>query len=210
MAWLKKDFRLIKRLFDVLASIIGLIILSPIILTAAVISVISQGFPIFFHHERLGRDGFPFTMVKFRTMDKGHSLSAKHDITRLTSWGRVLRKTSIDELPVLFNVIKGDMSLVGPRPMPTKYLPRFNKSQINRLNVKPGITGLAQVTGRNSLSWEERFALDVNYVKNNSFMGDLIIILKTLIVVFKGKNVDANNQEIMPEFMGSKKEAKKL
>jgi|TARA_Y100000310_G_scaffold323095_1_gene383016 lipopolysaccharide/colanic/teichoic acid biosynthesis glycosyltransferase len=201
---------LIKRLFDVLASIIGLIILSPIILTAAVISVISQGFPIFFHHERLGRDGFPFTMVKFRTMDKGHSLSAKHDITRLTSWGRVLRKTSIDELPVLFNVIKGDMSLVGPRPMPTKYLPRFNKSQINRLNVKPGITGLAQVTGRNSLSWEERFALDVNYVKNNSFMGDLIIILKTLIVVFKGKNVDANNQEIMPEFMGSKKEAKKL
>ena len=182
---------------------IGLIILSPIILIAAVISVISQGFPIFFQHERLGRDGFPFTMVKFRTMDNGHSLSAKHDITRLTSWGRVLRKTSIDELPVLFNVIKGDMSLVGPRPMPTKYLPRFNKSQINRLNVKPGITGLAQVTGRNSLSWEERFALDVNYVKNNSLMGDLIIILKTLIVVFKGKNVDANNQEIMPEFMGS-------
>jgi lipopolysaccharide/colanic/teichoic acid biosynthesis glycosyltransferase len=182
---------------------IGLIILSPIILITAVISVISQGFPIFFHHERLGKDGHPFTMVKFRTMDNGHSLSAKHDITRLTSWGRVLRKTSIDELPVLFNVIKGDMSLVGPRPMPTKYLPRFNKSQINRLNVKPGITGLAQVTGRNSLSWEERFALDVNYVKNNSFMGDLIIILKTLIVVFKGKNVDANNQEIMPEFMGS-------
>ena len=182
---------------------IGLIILSPIILITAVISVISQGFPIFFHHERLGRDGFPFTMVKFRTMDNGHSLGAKHDITRLTSWGRVLRKTSIDELPVLFNVIKGDMSLVGPRPMPTKYLPRFNKSQINRLNVKPGITGLAQVTGRNSLSWEERFALDVNYVKNNSFMGDLIIILKTLIVVFTGKNVDANNQEIMPEFMGS-------
>ena len=192
-----------KRLFDVLASMIGLIILSPIILIAAVISVISQGFPIFFHHERLGRDGFPFTMVKFRTMDNGHSLSAKHDITRLTHWGRVLRRTSIDELPVLFNVIKGDMSLVGPRPMPTKYLPRFNKSQINRLNVKPGITGLAQVTGRNSLSWEERFALDVNYVKNNSFMGDLIIILKTLIVVFTGKNVDANNQEIMPEFMGS-------
>ena len=194
---------MIKRLFDVSASIIGLVILSPIILTAAVISVISQGFPIFFHHERLGRDGFPFTMVKFRTMDNGHSLSAKHDITRLTPWGRVLRRSSIDELPVLFNVIKGDMSLVGPRPMPTKYLPRFNKSQINRLNVKPGITGLAQVTGRNSLSWEERFALDVNYVKNNSFMGDLIIILKTLIVVFTGKNVDANNQEIMPEFMGS-------
>lgn len=200
-----------KRLFDVLASMIGLIILSPIILIAAVISVISQGFPIFFHHERLGRDGFPFTMVKFRTMDNGHSLSAKHDITRLTPWGRVLRRTSIDELPVLFfNVIKGDMSLVGPRPMPTKYLPRFNKSQIKRLNVKPGITGLAQVTGRNSLSWEERFELDVKYVKQNSLIGDLIIILKTLFTVIRGKDVEASDQEIMPEFMGSKKEVKKL
>ena len=189
---------------------IGLIILSPIILIAAVISVISQGFPIFFHHERLGRDGFPFTMVKFRTMDNGHSLSAKHDITRLTPWGRVLRRTSIDELPVLFNVIKGDMSLVGPRPMPTKYLPRFNISQIKRLNVKPGITGLAQVTGRNSLSWEERFELDVKYVKQNSLIGDLMIILKTLFTVIKGKDVEARDQEIMPEFMGSKKEVKKL
>ena len=200
-----------KRLFDVLASMIGLIILSPIILIAAVISVISQGFPIFFHHERLGRDGFPFTMVKFRTMDNGHSLSAKHDITRLTPWGRVLRRTSIDELPVLFfNVIKGDMSLVGPRPMPTKYLPRFNKSQIKRLNVKPGITGLAQVTGRNSLSWEERFELDVKYVKQNSLIGDLIIILKTLFTVIRGKDIEARDQEIMPEFMGSKKEVRKL
>ena len=200
-----------KRLFDVLASMIGLIILSPIILIAAVISVISQGFPIFFHHERLGRDGFPFTMVKFRTMDNGHSLSAKHDITRLTPWGRVLRRTSIDELPVLFfNVIKGDMSLVGPRPMPTKYLPRFNASQIKRLNVKPGITGLAQVTGRNSLSWEERFELDVKYVKQNSLIGDLIIILKTLFTVIRGKDIEASDQEIMPEFMGSKKEARKL
>ena len=190
---------------------IGLIILSPIILITAVISVISQGFPIFFHHERLGRDGFPFTMVKFRTMDNGHSLSAKHDITRLTHWGRVLRRTSIDELPVLFfNVIKGDMSLVGPRPMPTKYLPRFNKSQIKRLNVKPGITGLAQVTGRNSLSWEERFELDVKYVKQNSLIGDLIIILKTLFTVIRGKDIEASDQEIMPEFMGSKKEARKL
>ena len=199
-----------KRLIDVLASMIGLIILSPIILIAAVISVISQGFPIFFHHERLGIDGLPFTMVKFRTMDKGHSLSAKHDITRLTPWGRVLRRTSIDELPVLFNVIKGDMSLVGPRPMPTKYLPRFNASQIKRLNVKPGITGLAQVTGRNSLSWEERFELDVKYVKQNSLIGDLIIILKTLFTVIRGKDIEASDQEIMPEFMGSKKEAREL
>lgn len=170
----------------------------------AAISIIFQGFPILFHHERLGRNGQPFTMVKFRTMSNGNSLSAKHDITRLTACGRVLRRTSIDELPVLFNVIKGEMSLVGPRPMPTKYLPRFNKSQIKRLIVKPGITGLAQVTGRNSLSWEERFGLDVQYVKNNSFKGDCYIILKTLIIVLKGKDVMATNQEIMPEFMGSR------
>ena len=176
----------------------------------AAISIILQGFPILFHHERLGRNGQPFTMVKFRTMSNGNSLSAKHDITRLTAWGRVLRRTSIDELPVLFNVIKGDMSLVGPRPMPTKYLPRFNKSQIKRLNVKPGITGLAQVTGRNSLSWEEKFELDVKYVKQNSLIGDLMIILKTLFTVIKGKNVEASDQEIMPEFMGSKKEERKL
>jgi lipopolysaccharide/colanic/teichoic acid biosynthesis glycosyltransferase len=181
-----------------------LLILSPIILIVAAISIIFQGFPILFHHERLGRNGQPFTMVKFRTMSNGNSLSAKHDITRLTAWGRVLRRTSIDELPVLFNVIKGEMSLVGPRPMPTKYLPRFNKSQIKRLIVKPGITGLAQVTGRNSLSWEERFGLDVQYVKNNSFKGDCYIILKTLIIVLKGKDVMATNQEIMPEFMGSR------
>ncbi|MBC8345251.1 MAG: sugar transferase [Candidatus Marinimicrobia bacterium] len=192
-----------KRVFDILASAIGLILLSPIMIITGVISVIFQGFPVLFHHERLGKEGHPFTLVKFRTMTNGQSLSAKHDITRLTRWGQVLRKTSLDELPVLFNVIKGDMSLVGPRPMPTKYLPRFNQSQIKRLNVKPGITGLAQVSGRNSLSWEERFEVDVNYVKNNSFMGDLIIIFKTLIIVFRGKNVDANNQEIMPEFMGS-------
>ena len=143
-------------------------------------------------------------------MDNGHSLSSKHDITRLTPWGRVLRRTSIDELPVLFNVIKGDMSLVGPRPMPTKYLYRFNETQAQRLNVKPGITGLAQVTGRNSLSWEERFELDVKYVKQNSLIGDLNIILKTLFTVIKGKDIEGSDQEIMPEFMGSKKEAIKL
>lgn len=202
--------KIFKRLFDVLVSGLGLIFLFPIMAITALISILAQGPPILFYHERLGRDGHPFTMVKFRTMSNGDSLSAKHDITRLTPWGRVLRRTSIDELPVLFNVIKGDMSLVGPRPMPTKYLLRFNKSQIKRLNVKPGITGLAQVTGRNSLSWEERFELDVKYVKQNSLIGDLMIILKTLFTVIKGKNVEANDQEIMPEFMGSKKIERKL
>ena len=194
---------MIKSGFDIFSSLLGLILLLPIMIVVGIISILYQGFPILFSHERLGKDGRPFTMIKFRTMESGKSLSAEHDIIRLTPWGRVLRRTSIDELPVLFNVIKGDMSLVGPRPMPIKYLSRFNESQILRLKVKPGITGLAQVTGRNSLSWEERFQLDVQYVKHNSFVGDLKIILKTFFIVIKGKNVDAEEQEIMPEFLGS-------
>jgi len=199
-----------KRLFDFFCSGCGLIILSPVLLLVMAMSIAFQGFPVLYFHSRLGKNGNPFTLIKFRTMTNGPSQSAKHDIIRLTSWGRILRRTSIDELPVLVNVIKGDMSLVGPRPMPTKYLARFNKSQIKRLNVKPGITGLAQVTGRNSLSWEERFEMDVKYVKQNSLIGDLMIILKTLFTVIKGKDVEARDQEIMPEFMGSKKEVKKL
>jgi len=194
---------LIKSGFDIFSSLLGLILLLPIMIVVGIISILYQGFPILFVHERLGKDGLPFMMIKFRTMESGKSLSAQHDIIRLTPWGRVLRRTSIDEIPVLFNVIKGDMSLVGPRPMPIKYLSRFNESQILRLKVKPGITGLAQVTGRNSLSWEERFQLDVQYVKHNSFVGDLKIILKTFFIVIKGKNVDAEEQEIMPEFLGS-------
>ena len=194
---------MIKSGFDIFSSLLGLILLLPIMIVVGIISILYQGFPILFSHERLGKDGRPFTMIKFRTMESGISLSAEHDIIRLTPWGRVLRRTSIDELPVLFNVIKGDMSLVGPRPMPIKYLSRFNESQILRFKLKPGITGLAQVTGRNSLSWEERFQLDVQYVKHNSFVGDLKIILKTFFIVIKGKNVDAEEQEIMPEFLGS-------
>ncbi|MGY8788278.1 MAG: sugar transferase [Fidelibacterota bacterium] len=193
---------MLKRIFDFFASTLGLIILSPILLICALISFLWQGRAIIFFHGRLGKNGAPFTLIKFRTMSNGPSLSANHDITRLTTWGRFLRRTSIDEIPVLLNVIIGDMSLVGPRPMPTKYLPRFSTSQIKRLNVKPGITGLAQVTGRNNLSWEERFELDVQYVKNHSFIQDLIIIFKTIFIVLSRKNVDAQDQEIMPEFMG--------
>ncbi len=132
-----------KVLFDFLISFTGLILLFPVLILTAIISIIFQGSPVFFLHKRLGKDETIFTMVKFRTMTNGPSQSAEHDITRLTRWGRFLRKTSIDELPVLFNVIKGDMSLVGPRPLPVKYLSRFNSLQKKRKNVKPGITGLA-------------------------------------------------------------------
>tara|TARA_B100001540_G_C15531561_1_gene517188 strand:- start:303 stop:737 length:435 start_codon:yes stop_codon:yes gene_type:complete len=139
-------------------------------------------------------------------MDNELSQSAEHDITRLTPWGRFLRKASIDELPVLINVIKGDMSLVGPRPLPIKYLSRFNSFQKQRMGVKPGITGLAQINGRNQLSWEDRFIYDIEYTKNKSFFLDLKIILKTLFLVISRKNIDSKYQEIMPEFMGTSRD----
>jgi len=177
--------------------------MSPGLIVISIISIIFQGFPVFFLHDRLGKNGIVFTMVKFRTMNNESSLSAEHDITRLTEWGRILRKTSIDELPVLINVIKGDMSLVGPRPLPIKYLSRFNSFQKKRMDVKPGITGLAQVNGRNQLSWEDRFSYDIEYINKKSFFLDLWIIIKTLYIVIFHKNVDSESQEIMPEFIGT-------
>ena len=204
---------MLKRIIDLLLSIFGLIILSPIMISTSILSFFIQGFPILFMHKRLGKNGNPFTMIKFRTMENGPSLSAEHDMIRLTKWGRFLRRSSIDELTVLFNVLIGDMSIVGPRPMPIKYLNRFNSIQKTRMNIKPGITGLAQVAGRNHLSWEEKFEYDVKYIINNSFVMDFKIIIKTFFLVLKRKNIEAENQEIMPEFMGtlnSKNEDSKL
>jgi len=193
---------LIKNLFDFLVSFVGLILLSPILLITSLISLLVQGAPVLFFHERLGKNETSFVMVKFRTMTIGHSISAEHDITRLTNWGRILRKTSIDELPVLFNVLRGQMSLVGPRPLPIKYRSRFNSFQKKRMNIKPGITGLAQIHGRNHLSWDDRFKYDVEYIQKQSFFFDLVIIFKTLLLVLSGKNVSGEKQEIMPEFLG--------
>ena len=195
---------MLKNLFDFLLSFLGLIFLLPLLLLISMISIILQGTPIFFFHERLGKNAIVFTMIKFRTMTNEPSKSAEHDITRLTHWGRFLRKTSIDELPVLLNVIMGDMSLVGPRPLPTKYLHRFNSSQKQRMSVKPGITGLAQVNGRNHLSWEQRFNYDIDYINKKSFFLDLFIIIKTLYFVIFRKNVSGKSQEIMSEFVGTK------
>lgn len=194
---------MVKIIFDFIISLVGLIILLPILLFIALLSYFFQGFPILFMQKRLGKDGKPFTMIKFRTMLLGPSLSAEDDVKRLTKWGKFLRRSSIDELVVLFNVIKGDMSLVGPRPMPIKYLQRYNSFQKNRMNVKPGITGLAQIYGRNRLTWEERFDYDVKYTKTQSFYMDFQIIIKTFFLVLKRKNIEAKNQEIMPEFMGT-------
>ena len=190
-------------IFDIVVSFIVLIFLSPFLLIISLITIFFQGLPVLFFHDRLGKNGISFKMVKFRTMINGPSLSAEHDIKRLTKWGRFLRKTSVDELPVLINVIKGEMSLVGPRPLPIKYLNRFNSFQKQRMNIKPGITGLAQIHGRNSLSWEDRFKYDIDYIQKRTFLLDLIIIYKTLFLVVHRKNVDGEDQEIMPEFMGS-------
>ena len=176
----------------------------PILIIVCLLSLFFQGLPLFFFHDRLGKDEIKFTMIKFRTMSNGESISAEHDITRLTKWGRLLRKTSIDELPVLINVIKGDMSLVGPRPLPVKYLSRFDSFQKKRMKIKPGITGLAQINGRNRLSWDERFNYDIDYIRKRTFLLDLMIIFKTIFLVTYRKNVDGRSQEIMPEFMGSK------
>ncbi|MBH10713.1 MAG: sugar transferase [Candidatus Marinimicrobia bacterium] len=194
----------LKTIFDIIVSILGLIILFPILIIVCLLSLFFQGLPLFFFHDRLGKDEIKFTMIKFRTMSNGESISAEHDITRLTKWGRLLRKTSIDELPVLINVIKGDMSLVGPRPLPVKYLSRFDSFQKKRMKIKPGITGLAQINGRNRLSWDERFNYDIDYIRKRTFLLDLMIIFKTIFLVTYRKNVDGRSQEIMPEFMGSK------
>tara|TARA_Y100000741_G_C18229065_1_gene549063 strand:- start:288 stop:896 length:609 start_codon:yes stop_codon:yes gene_type:complete len=193
-----------KRAIDIFFSIFGIIILMPFLLITVIISSFAHGFPILFLDSRLGINGRPFTLIKLRSMENGISKNAEHDITRITKWGRFLRQSSIDELPVLINVIKGDMSLVGPRPLPEKYLNRFNKIQKKRLEVKPGITGLAQIKGRNYLSWEERFYYDIEYIKKQSLILDIKIIFSTIILVIKGIGVGAKDQEIMPEFMGKK------
>ena len=196
---------MVKIFFDTVFSFTGLIVFSPILLIIALMSIFFQGFPVLFFHNRLGKDGIPFKMIKFRTMSNGPSLSAEHDIERLTKWGRLLRKTSLDELPVLINVIKGNMSLVGPRPLPVKYLPRFNTFQKKRMNVKPGVTGLAQINGRNALSWEDRFNYDIEYLQRQTCLLDLKIIFLTILFVLNRKDIDGVDQEIMSEFMGSDK-----
>ena len=193
-----------KRLLDLFLTLFIFFLISPAIILICMASVICQGFPIFFIHKRLGLNGKSFKMIKFRSMLVGPSINAEDDVKRITKYGRILRKTSLDEIPVLFNVIKGEMSLVGPRPMPLKYLKRFNDYQIKRLSIKPGITGLAQISGRNNLSWEQRFDLDIKYSLKKSLIFDVYILLKTFIIVFTGDGVNALESEIMPEFMGNK------
>ena len=188
-----------KRITDCLLIILTAPLWGTVLAATALIIRVCEGAPIFFKQERAGRGGRPFTILKFRTM----RLDEGSDLARTTKLGKFLRATSLDELPQLLNILKGDMSLVGPRPLPTAYVPRYSKTQARRLEVLPGLTGWAQVNGRNALSWDEKFALDVWYVENQSLWLDIRILWKTLTTVFESRGINATTSETMPEFKGS-------
>lgn len=195
----------IKRAFDIAASAYALIVLSPVFAITAHKVKKNLGSPVLFRQVRPGLDGKPFEMIKFRTMkdatDKdGNPLP---DSERLTDFGKKLRATSLDELPELWNVLKGDMSLVGPRPLLMEYLPLYNAEQAKRHNVRPGITGYAQINGRNSLSWEEKFKLDTWYVEHQSFLLDMKILLKTVTKVLIKDGISAEGEATMSKFTGN-------
>lgn len=195
-----------KRLVDIAGSCAALILLSPVILFVAILIRLRMGAPVLFSQQRPGRDGRPFRMLKFRTMidacDRNGELLS--DAERLTPLGRFFRSTSIDELPELWNVLKGEMSLVGPRPLLMEYLPLYSAEQSRRHDVRPGLTGWAQVNGRNALSWEEKFALDCWYVDNRSFGLDIRILAMTVAKVLKRDGISAEGTATMPRFEGSR------
>lgn len=193
------------RFLSLILILISFLLLLPIFIILIVVIRIKIGSPIFFIQTRLGLNAQPFNMVKFRTMTdaRGPDGQLLPDADRLTYFGRFLRSTSLDELPELWNVIKGDMCLVGPRPLLLEYLPLFSPEQMRRHEVRPGITGWAQVNGRNSLGWDEKFNLDVWYVDNYSPLLDMRILLATIIHVIKRDGISPSDQEIMPRFTGS-------
>lgn len=197
----------IKRALDIILVPPGTAVLSPFLAVVAVMVRINLGRPVLFRQRRSGQHGKPFTLLKFRTMSDARDGSGNllPDGKRLTRLGRLLRRTSLDELPTLVNVIRGEMSLVGPRPLITDYLDRYSPEQRRRLEVKPGITGWNQINGRNALTWDEKFALDVWYVENWSLWLDLRILVVTGWKVLTGQGVTAPGSATMPEFMGTRK-----
>lgn len=197
--------RFIKRPMDCFLATLSLLFLSPVILILFLLVRVFLGSPVLFEQDRPGKDGKVFKLYKFRTMtdkrDEDGQLLA--DEKRLTTFGKVLRSSSLDELPELFNIIKGEMSLIGPRPLLVKYLPLYNEEQAKRHDVRPGLTGLAQSRGRNSLSWEEKFKLDVEYVNHITFLGDLKIIVDTIRSVLNSEGISADGDVTMPFFTGN-------
>ncbi len=198
----------IKRLLDIVISLTALVILSPVMLIVAILVRCKLGAPVIFYQQRPGYQEKVFKLCKFRTMtdERDENGELLPDAVRLTKFGKMLRATSLDELPELWNILKGDMSLIGPRPLLVKYLPLYNEFQKHRHDVKPGLTGWAQVNGRNAISWEERFEMDVYYVNNQSFLLDLKILFKTVAVVFKHSDINSSTDATMEAFTGTKSE----
>ncbi len=194
-----------KRFFDVLLSGCALILLSPVLLIVAVLVRTKLGSPVIFCQERPGKNEKIFKMYKFRSMTDARDENGVllPDEVRLTRLGRILRSTSLDELPELWNILRGDMSIVGPRPLLVKYLPLYNEEQRHRHDVRPGLTGLAQVHGRNALSWEERFTYDVDYVSRITALGDLKILLQTVSSVMRREGISSGTSATMEEFQGT-------
>lgn len=204
--------RFIKRPMDFMLSLIAIIVLSPILLVVAILVRTKLGSPVLFKQKRPGLNEEIFMMYKFRTMtderdDKGEILP---DSVRLTKFGKLLRSTSLDELPELFNILKGDMSIIGPRPLLVQYLPLYNNHQKRRHEVRPGLSGLAQVSGRNAISWEDKFNLDVEYVDNVSFIEDWKIIFLTIKKVFVREGINSETAATIEPFKGTKKERMEL
>nr|WP_201741250.1 sugar transferase [Pradoshia eiseniae] len=203
--------RYVKRPMDFILSLIAIFVLSPVFIIVAILVRMKLGSPILFKQERPGLNEKIFKMYKFRTMtdEKDESGALLPDDIRLTKFGKFLRSTSLDELPELVNILKGDMSIIGPRPLLVQYLPLYNEHQKRRHEVRPGLSGLAQANGRNAISWEDKFNLDVEYVENVSFIGDWKIIFMTIKKVFVREGINSETAVTMEYFEGSKVESKK-
>lgn len=198
--------RFFKRPIDILCALLAITVFSWLYIIVAILVRIKLGSPVLFKQERPGKDGKIFKLYKFRTMtdEKDENGELLPDDVRLTKFGRFLRKTSLDELPEAFNILKGDMSVIGPRPLLVEYLPLYNEHQQRRHEVRPGLTGLAQVNGRNAISWEEKFDLDVEYVDNITFWGDLKLVFKTVWCAFvKKSGISSENHATMEKFTGT-------
>ena len=197
--------RYFKRAIDFILSLCALIVLSPILMVLIILGAVFMGGNPFFTQERPGKDEKIFKLIKFRSMDNKKDKDGKllPDDVRLNKYGRFLRATSLDELPELINILKGDMSIIGPRPLLVKYLPRYNSEQKHRHDVRPGLTGYAQAHGRNAVSWEDKFAMDVWYTQHITFMGDVKIIWDTVMAVLKRSGISSETSATMEEFMGT-------
>ena len=200
-----------KRMLDFILSLGAIVVLSPLLIVLTIVGAVAMGGNPFFTQERPGKNEKIFKLVKFRTMNNKKDKHGNFlpDEKRLTGYGRLLRSSSCDELPELFNILKGDMSIVGPRPLLVRYLPRYNKEQHRRHKVRPGLTGLAQVNGRNALTWEDKFKFDVKYVDNITFMGDVKIIIETVKIVLHRSGISSGTSVTMEEFMGTPETAEK-